>query len=176
MIQLYIAFDLGFDIVENLIPNVFSVLTQLVSTDVLLYVFVKLVYKPVINWLDGRAQAMQEDLSVAQAQREDAQLLKEKAQEIFVSADHKAYEIVEKGRQEAIKQKDEILASARDEAQQQIKKAKQEIENERQEMLDDVRREIIDVALAATEQLPETEVNETTHGKAVDDFIAELRS
>ena len=111
MIQLYIAFDLGFDIVENLIPNVFSVLTQLVSTGVLLYVFVKLVYKPVINWLDGRAQAMQEDLSVAQAQREDAQLLKEKAQEIFVSADHKAYEIVEKGRQEAIKQKDEILAS-----------------------------------------------------------------
>ena len=173
---MYIAIDLGFDIAENLFPNLFSVLTQLVSTGVLLFVFVKLVYKPVVNWLDARAEVLQEDLANAKAQAEDASLLKEKAHEIFVTADQQAYEIVEKGRQEAIKQKAEILASAREEAQQQIIKAKQEIETKRQEMIDDVHKEIIDIALAATQQLLETEVSATTHGKAVDEFIAGLKS
>lgn len=176
MISLLILTDLGIDIAENLFPNIITMITQLAATGVLLFIFTKFLYKPAINWLDTRAEILQSDLDEAQAHKEDAALLRVKAQEIFETADQKAYDIVEQGRQEAIKQKDQILAQARDEAQEQLKKAKIEIESERKKMMDSVQNEIVDVALAATEQLLETEVSEATHRKAVDEFIASLRS
>lgn len=176
MIFLLILTNLGIDIAENLFPNLLTLVTQLAVTGILLFIFTKFLYKPVIRWLDARVELLQADLNEAKAHKEDAVLLKEKAEEFFESADQKAYEIVEKGRQEAVKQKDQILAQARNEAQEQLKKAQLEIASERKDMMESVQQEIVDVALAATEQLLETEVSETTHRKAVDEFIASLRS
>lgn len=176
MIKLLFLTNLGIDIAENLFPNLLTMVTQLAATGILLFIFTKFLYKPVIKWIDGRAEALQADLDEAQAQKEDAQLLKVKAEEIFESADQKAYEIVEQGRQEAVKQKDQILAQARDEAQDQLKKAQLEIDIERKQMMDSVQKEIVDVALAATEQLLETEVSEASHRRAVEEFISGLRS
>ena len=62
------------DIVNQLFPNIVTVIVQLCSTLVLFLVAKKFLWKSVKNWMNVRAEKMQADLSASQKAKEEAML------------------------------------------------------------------------------------------------------
>ena len=60
------------DIVNQLFPNIVTVIVQLCSTLVLFLVAKKFLWKSVKNWMNVRAEKMQADLSASQKAKEEA--------------------------------------------------------------------------------------------------------
>ena len=59
------------DIVNQLFPNIVTVIVQLCSTLVLFLVAKKFLWKSVKNWMNVRAEKMQADLSASQKAKEE---------------------------------------------------------------------------------------------------------
>lgn len=141
-------------------------------------VFVAAVYRPVSKMmgaaLDGRAQRIQDELEEAVRLREEAQVL---------------LAGYERQQNEAVTQAEDILAHARDEAERMAKHAGEALEalvkRREQQALDriaraedeataEVRAAAVDLAIAATRKLVESELDDGRQAKLVDDAIGEL--
>ena len=84
------------DILNQLVPNVWTALTQLCASAVLVFVLYKLGYKPVRKILDTRSEYEQNKLAQADALKEENEALKKQLEEELAKADAAARETIEK--------------------------------------------------------------------------------
>ena len=82
------------DILELLVPNVWTAITQLCATAVLFFLMYKLAYKPVRNILDERSRYEQSKLTEVEALKEENEKLNLEAKETIAQANKSAEAIV----------------------------------------------------------------------------------
>ena len=104
------------DIVNQLFPNIVTVIVQLCSTLVLFLVAKKFLWKSVKNWMNVRAEKMQADLSVSQKAKEEAMLDRSNAKEELAAASRKSEAMIEAAVKQAGQEKESILEEARRQA------------------------------------------------------------
>ncbi len=100
------------NIVEQLFPNVLTVLVQLCSTFVLFLIAKIFLWPSVKKFLDARAEKMQEELALSQQAKEEALADRKVALEQLNTASTKSEEIVSAAIQQAKQEKKQILAPA----------------------------------------------------------------
>ena len=122
------------NIVEQLFPNVLTVLVQLCSTFVLFLIAKIFLWPSVKKFLDARAEKMQEELALSQQAKEEALADRKVALEQLNTASTKSEEIVSAAIQQAKQEKKQILAQADKEAAAVKQRAQEQIEAERREM------------------------------------------
>ena len=83
------------DIVNQLFPNIVTVIVQLCSTLVLFLVAKKFLWKSVKNWMNVRAEKMQADLSASQKAKEEAMLDRNSAKDELAAASRKSEAMIE---------------------------------------------------------------------------------
>ena len=164
---------INIDIVEQLVPNVYTMIVQLCSTLVLFLLMKKFLWKSVKKFMNAREEKMQSDLAASAQAKQDALGDRQKALSELQEASSRSKQIVDAAVQQAKDEKTNILAQANQEADAVRKKAQEQIESERQDMYRSMQKEMVDVAMAAAGKLIGEKSNEEMDRKAVDAFVKE---
>ena len=164
------------NIVEQLFPNVLTVLVQLCSTFVLFLIAKIFLWPSVKKFLDARAEKMQEELALSQQAKEEALADRKVALEQLNTASTKSEEIVSAAIQQAKQEKKQILAQADKEAAAVKQRAQEQIEAERREMYASMKKEMVDVAFSAAGKLIGEYEGEKVDRQAIDAFVKEAVS
>ena len=162
------------DILNLLVPNVWTALTQLCATAVLFFALYKLAYKPVKNILDTRSEYEQNRLAEADALKEEYEEKNKQMEAELAKADDKAKEVLEIARQEGNRTKEVLEQEGKEKSEQLLAEAKAKIELQRSRMLVDMHEEIVNVAMTATEKMLGDKLDEKTDRETVDEFIKEV--
>ena len=164
------------NIVEQLFPNVLTVLVQLCSTFILFLIAKIFLWPSVKKFLDARAEKMQEELALSQQAKEEALADRKVALEQLNTASTKSEEIVSAAIQQAKQEKKQILAQADKEAAAVKQRAQEQIEAERREMYASMKKEMVDVAFNAAGKLIGEREGEKVDRQAIDAFVKEAVS
>ena len=142
---------------------------------VVLILFVFFVgYKPVKKAMKTRADAIQNDLDTAKQQRQIAEAAASEKDATIASGKKEANHIIEEAKLDASAQGKAILDQAKLDAAAARKKADLEIEQAKEKSKQETRKEIVDVALAASSRVLGREVSEEDNKRLVSSFIDEI--
>lgn len=162
------------DIGHKLIPNWVSFVVQLAALIVLLVVGFLVAYKPVKKLLKKRADYVEENIRQSEIAKAEAEKNASKAQEMVLSSKKEAAEIVAEAKANAETLKKEKEEEAVLEINKMKALAEEDIERSKEEAKEEIRREIVSVALSASEEVLKREINEKDNSRIVEDFIKEI--
>ena len=163
--------NITFDVAEKLFPNIFTVIIQLCSTGVIFFVAYKFLWNPAREFLAAKAELTQKELNEAKAANEEAQRQMRNAKQQLSEASFKAKDIVEKGKDEGKIVKESIIRDGRVQADLMLKNAREQISFEQEKMRQNIQKEIVDVALLATEKLMKEQADEVKNRESVVAFV-----
>jgi F-type H+-transporting ATPase subunit b len=163
--------NITFDVAEKLFPNIFTVIIQLCSTGVIFIVAYKFLWNPAREFLAAKAELTQKELNEAKAANEEAQRQMRNAKQQLSEASFKAKDIVEKGKDEGKIVKESIIRDGRAQADLMLKNAREQIAFEQDKMRQNIQKEIVDVALLATEKLMKDQADEVKNRESVVAFV-----
>lgn len=163
--------DITFDVAEKLFPNILTVIVQLCSTGVIFFVAYKFLWNPAREFLAAKADLTQKELDEAKAANEEAQRQMRNAKQQLSEASFKAKDIVEKGKDEGKIVKESIIRDGRAQADLMLKNAREQIAFEQDKMRQNIQKEIVDVALLATEKLMKEQADEVKNRESVVAFV-----
>ena len=163
--------DITFDVAEKLFPNILTVIVQLCSTGVIFFVAYKFLWNPARDFLAAKADLTQKELDEAKAANAEAQRQMRNAKQQLSEASFKAKDIVEKGKDEGKIVKESIIRDGRAQADLMLKNAREQIAFEQDKMRQNIQKEIVDVALLATEKLMKEQADEVKNRESVVAFV-----
>jgi len=162
------------DILELLVPNVWTAITQLCATAVLFFLMYKLAYKPIRNILDERSRYEQSKLAEVEALKEENEKLNLEAKEMIAQANKSAEAIVRSAREEGNTVKNELIEQGRQQSAQMMENAQRDLELQRSKMLKEVHSEIVDAAISAAEKVLESKIDSQSEKQSIDSFVKEV--
>jgi len=168
--------DLNIDITGVLLPNFSTVIIQWLAAGVLFYFMKKYLWKAARDWTKKRQDYMQKQVEIISKNTSDSERELKEAKAKVKAAVGTSKEIISKAEKDSYVRKNEILREAEAEAQQRLSKAEAEIENKKRLMQKDMVKEMVTVAMAASEKLLEAKVDSTTDQKEIERFVKEIRS
>ena len=124
------------DILGQLVPNVWTALTQLCATAVLFFLMYKLAWKPVKKILDARSEYESSRLSEADRLREESERLNADAKASIDEAQQQAQQILDDARIAGDQLKEQIEQEGRKQVEKMRADAEKDIEKQRGKMLD----------------------------------------
>ncbi|MBW9212482.1 MULTISPECIES: ATP synthase F0 subunit B [Terrabacteria group] len=141
---------MSINIVNQLIPNVFTLIAQLLSTFVLFLLMRKFLWKSIQAYLQKRSDKLQSDLLAGESAKAQAESDRELAKKQLERASLKSQEMVEKATVQAKQERQLILDQAQQEAKIREDRASEQIAKERRDLENTIKAEIVNVALSAT--------------------------
>lgn len=167
---------ISIDVIGQLLPNPITMLVQLCSTLVLFLVIKKYLWKSIVNMLEARSEAMQAELTKATELKDEAEKMNSDAKVTIKEAGNKARELVENAKTESAQLKEKLMKEAKAEADNKLEAARREIDHERNQMREEVAKEIVDVAMAATEKLLLDKTTTEDDRKAIEKFVKDVNA
>lgn len=172
--MLVVVGQLSIDIADKLIPNVLTMITQLVATGILFMVFKKYLYKPVLAYIDKRNEAEQNRLAEAQSALEKAQSIEKDRQEQFKQASTRISEMVETAKDEAERVYQAKLAEGELEIANRKKRAEADLALQINAARSELREEVIAVAMMASEKLLKEKYDQLSDQERIESFIGDI--
>ena len=163
--------EITFDVAEKLFPNVFTVIVQLCATGLLFLVAYRFLWNPARAYLAAKADLVQKELDEAKVANAEAQRNMRNAKQQLSEASFKAKDIVEKGKDEGKIIKESIIRDGRSQADLMLKNAREQISFEQEKMRQNIQKEIVDVALLATEKLMKEQADVEKNRESVAAFV-----
>lgn len=162
------------DILGQLVPNVWTALTQLCATAVLFFLMYKLAWKPVKKILDARSEYESSRLSEADRLREESEALNVQAKASIDEAQQQAQQILDDARVAGDQLKEQIEQEGRKQVEKMRADAEKDIEKQRGKMLDQMQEEIVDTAVAVAEKILQSKVDAKQDKDNIDTFVKEV--
>ena len=166
--------QINIDVLENLMPNVLTVVTQLCATLVMFLLLKKFAWEPVKKIMATRSAYEQERLEEAERLKQENLELRAQMDKQLADASRKAQETIQNAQLEGQRMKDNLVSEGRERSKQLIDEAEHSIELERAKMLDEMHEEIVDVALGAAEKMLSEKLDEESDRRFIDSFIKEV--
>ncbi len=151
-----------------------TLIIQVISFLILVWLLVKILYRPFLSFLDERSQKIHNMLQEAREsqQRTEDNFKDSKAQL------KKTKEEVLKLKGLAEKQSDEhrqkVLQEAKEEARHIIARSKEDIDRRTREVKRDIKKEIGDFSVSIAEKILDKEINKEDHKHIIDEFLKNL--
>lgn len=156
--------------------NVWDFVATFLAFVVLIVVAFFFGYKPVKEAIQKRKDYVEGNIKEAEKREMESRGLVDEAKETLANSKKEAMEIVDNAKEVANKEKEKILLSAKEEAFKEKEKARQEIASEIEAQKDAIHKEIVDVALVASEELLSREVTSDDNKRLLDDFVNNLEN
>ncbi|MDD2591269.1 MAG: F0F1 ATP synthase subunit B [Erysipelotrichaceae bacterium] len=166
--------QINIDILEKLLPNVITIITQLIATFILFYFMKKLAWKPVREILRKRSEFEHNKLVEAQRLKAESETLNQQARQEVQKAGIEAKQLIEMGKSEAERIKDEMMNEAKKRSETLLADAKKEIIFEQETARNELQSEIVEVAMLAASKLIDQKLDENEDRKAIERFIKEV--
>lgn len=160
--------------VNNMLPNLYVTLMQLLLFIVTIVIFILLAYKPLKKKLKQRQDFINKNIEDSIDKNKKADENIKRSQEVILESQKKAVDIIQDAQMTA----EYNLSRAQKELQVTIENQKnqahKDIEAEREKMLKEAQNQIIESAIDTSKEILKREVKLEDHKKFVDDFIKEL--
>lgn len=163
------------DFLNLLIPNFWTFLIQLLALIVLILAIIFLAYKPIKKVIKKRGDYVEGNIKESEGKVVQANEKLDEAQKNVLQSRTEAQKIIKKAEGDAVIVKDGIINDAKVEADKQITSAREQIKLEQQKAKDDVHKEIVDVAMSASEKLLSREINDKDNDKLVSNFVDDIQ-
>ena len=159
------------EILNKLVPNIGSFLTQLLALVVLIIGVIVLGYKPIRKMIDKRNNYIEQNIADAEVKNKEAEVNFKQSEEAVIASRKQANELLVQAKNSALEEKERILEEARQESLKIKQDAEKDIERSREEAKESIRQEMVQVALEASKELLKREVNSKDNERLVEDFI-----
>ncbi len=146
----------------------------LIIFGVLLLLLSKLAWKPILNSLKMRENAIADSLSKAEQARSDAEKLIAETEHQRKLNEEQLHKQLREGKEYAERMRSELSQKAQEEAKKMIDQAKGQIERDTHSAIAQLRNEAADLAIAAAGKLLDESMTDDKHKKIVEKFISEL--
>ena len=153
--------------------NGFKFLMAFINLIVLYVVLRKVLFQPVMNFMNNRTKTIEDSIADAEKQKAEATEMKASYEEQLKAAKVESKRIIDAAVMKAETQQANILAEAQLQAEELLTKTRKEIELEREQMLKDVRNELAGLAFAAASKILEANMDTESNRQIVDKFLVE---
>jgi F-type H+-transporting ATPase subunit b len=140
---------------------------------VLYFILKKLLFKPVSEFMEKRANSIREAIDKAESDKLEALEMKNKYDKELKDVKDKAQKIIMEAQEKAQLEYEKIIQKARDEAEKIMEEADREVERQRIENIKNVREEIVNLALEAASKVIECNMDTKENRELVNRFIDE---
>ena len=155
-------------------PTFITLLGQMISFAILIWVTVKFIWPPVMAAIEERQQKIAEGLAAADNAQKNLAQSQDKANEALKEARVKANEIIEQAHQRANTIIDTAKNDAIAEANRQKALAEAEIVAAANRAKEDLRKQVSVLAVTGAEKLLKREIDANAHKALIDDLAAQL--
>lgn len=162
------------DFTSRIFFNLWDFIIVFAAFIVLVLVAFFFAYKPIKAYMKKRADYVEDKIKSADENLEKSRKNVLESEKTLRESKKNSIEIISNARNDATKVKEEIIAEAKIEANKEKQKAKEEIAQEIEANKDALHKEIVDVALKASEELLSREVNDEDNKRLLDDFVNDL--
>lgn len=168
--------DLNFlNIMEKLGINALGITAQIANIAILLFIFKKFLYKPILKVLEKRQQSIEDNIRLQEQLEARLEALDEKERQMVKRAKVEANKIAEEVRTEAKTSANLLLVAARDEAssirKQTHEELRQELESQRQKLEGMMAKKAAEVANDAIGKLLGEKTRRLLTEKQVSEFV-----
>ena len=155
-------------------PTFITLLGQMISFAILIWVTVKFIWPPVMAAIEERQQKIAEGLAAADNAQKKLAQSQDQANEALKEARVKANEIIEQAHQRANQIIDTAKNDAIAEANRQKALAEAEIAAAANRAKEDLRKQVSVLAVTGAEKLLKREIDANAHKALIDDLAAQL--
>lgn len=163
------------DFANRIIPReVVSIIIQLCATSVILIIVAKFVFKPVREILRKRAEYVENQIREAEDSKNRSLEYEREIKDSIDGAKQEALQIVSNAKVQSESMREIAMIKLDEELEIKRKNAQLEIEQEKVAAVEEIRKEIVDVALMASETVLNREVNSEDNSRLVEDFVKDV--
>ena len=163
------------DLTEKIFPNgLWDFLIQLIAFIILILVVFFVGYKPLKKLIKKRHDYVQGMIDDAKNNQVIAKKAADSADQIVEDAKIEANKIIDQSKLVAEQSAKTIVEEAKTEASARLKRAEEEIEEAKKASIEETRKQIVDVAMLASETLLEREVNDEDNAKLLKRFVDDV--
>lgn len=159
---------------KNLIPSWVSFVVQFTALVILVLVVFFVAYKPVKKMLTKRADYVEDNIKQSELAKAEAIRNASATEERLIASKKEASEIVSAAKVTAQNTQKEIIEQTQLEVNKMKAQAEEDIARSKEDAKEEIRKEMISVALAASEEVLKREVNEKDNSRVVENFIKDL--
>ena len=142
----------------------------------LLPVFNRLAWKPLMAMLREREESIQKALDDARQAKEELQRLQTESARILAEARVQADTILSQTRQDANRVRDELRQQAQAEAGNVLKNAERQIELETARALQQIRAEAVDISVAIASKILQRNVSREDNQRLIDETFRQIEA
>jgi F-type H+-transporting ATPase subunit b len=143
---------------------------------VLLALLARFAWRPLLDALERRQDAIRKSLDDARQAKEELQRLQAESARILAEARGEAANIISSTRADAARFADEMKQKARSDAEAIVKNAQREIDNQTARAVQSIRREAIDLSVAVAGKILRRDISPSDNERLVDDTIREMQA
>jgi F-type H+-transporting ATPase subunit b len=141
---------------------------------VLLIILSKFAFGPISASVAAREQALEDAISAAKRDREDAAKLLAEHRSALDASRGEAQKIIADSRVAADRVRAELVEQAHAEQAHMLARARQEIESEKNRAILELRREAVDLAIAGAGKVIEKNLDDASNRTLVESFLASV--
>ena len=147
---------------------------NLINFAILLYLLNRILFKPALQYLDRRREAIHARIQAAQADEEQAAALVAEQREALGEARKRAEGIVESAQREA----EAVIAASKGEAKEAAERiledGRRQLAQERDRMIADLREAYAEIAVLGAERVLDREIRIEDHRRLLDQLLEEI--
>ena len=129
---------------------------------------------PIVKMLDERERTIREAIESAKKERAEAERMLAEQKSSLAQAQREAAELARRNQQEVEVLRQELTARARKEADELVAGAPQQIEEEKTKAMAELRGMVADLAIDAASRLVKANLDDASQRELVEDYIAQL--
>lgn len=138
---------------------------------VLLFFVRMFLWKKINAYLERRQEALANALTQAEAERQKAQMLQDRAKKEYSEMKKETESLKDRLVKEAYEQQEQLIEEAKLTAKQRIEQAERDIQYEVAQANDDIKKSIKEVAFLAASKIVKREVDESLHQDVFDELL-----
>ena len=158
---------------EQLGINLPGLITQIVSFVILFAILSKLLYKPLVNLLDQRAEKITAGLEAAERAKEEASKSEDSIRIQLEEARSEGQRLIAQARETAEKLREEEIIKVKGEIEAERVRAQTNIERERDAAIEELRREFGGLAISAAEKVVKSTLDEEKNRELISSELEE---
>ena len=143
---------------------------------VLLMLLTKFAWKPLLQALDSRQEAIRKSLDGAQQARQEMERLKQEAASIIRQGRIEAESIISQSRSDAERLRGEMRQKAKADSDAIVKNAERQIQLETTRALQQIRHEAIDLSVMIASKIIQRNVSKEDNEKLIDEALRQVEA
>lgn len=147
---------------------------QIVNTIILFWILKRILFKPVLNIIDARENAIKADIATGEQAKNEGLALKAEYEQKLSVAKSEGQEIIKQATLRAEQKSEEIISTAKEEAISLKDKANRDIAQEKEKVMNELKNDISNIAILAASKVIEKDIDQAKHEEMINKFIEEV--